>query len=479
MEPRHLKIILRWLWLLILIPIITSSIAIGYNLTRPPVYRAIARLIIGPGISSPNPDSKALQTGALLTQTYTELANGDSFKQSVIDDLHLNMTVAQFTKIVTLNPIIDTQITEVEVDYKNKDTAIAIANRVADGIVAMSPELNVLVDSIREQADRIKQDIINIEAHRDELVKQLETETDPTQRAVISQRIVDEEQRLASTNSTLANIYTTLQSPFTNQVEIVDRARDTIKNDTNLPLTAVIAIAAGLVISAMIAVLFIFLDMLLVDYESIRRYVDYPLWGRVKLNAENRLQNFRMLSTYFTYQHNENNIRSILLTGIEGSEHVASIASDLAITLSQIGKRVLLVDADFSNSVIEERFGIESGVSLVDVLTKDLIQSNVRPQADYPNLVVIPSGESSPDSFFLIASPRLSKILGQLEGIADYVIVSAPAMSRFEQSMAMAGWADGGVIIAQQGKTRIADLRKAIEYLESVGGKVLGMVVSE
>lgn len=483
MEPRHIKIVLRWIWLLVLIPVLTGVSAFFYSANQATVYRGVSRLIIGPGISSPNPDLNALRAGALLTLTYAELTQTLEFRQSIIDDLGLEITAIELQEIVDIRPVLDTQVLNIVVDYTDQDLVIVIANRVAEGIVALSPEGNstdFLLTRIQQQTDRLKEDILNTEDRLVELAIELESQTDPSRQAVITQQIADEERNLSEANTTLAGLYNTLQSrPVTNQVRIVDHAIEPIKKSSNTALVLLIALGAGGIISGMIIVLLIYLDTLIVDYETIRRYVDYPLWGHVRLDAENRLQNFRMLSTHFTHQHNENNVRSILLTGIEGSDHVASIATDLAITLSQIGKRVLLVDADFSNTVIEERFGIDTSINLIDVLTKDVIQSNVKPQADYPNLVVIPSGESSADSFFLIASPRLARILGQLEGIADYVIVSAPAMSGFEQSMAMAAWADGGVIIAQQGQTRVSDLSKAIEHLESVGGKVLGMVVSQ
>jgi capsular polysaccharide biosynthesis protein len=482
MEERHLRVLLRWLWLLLLIPAITGASGLFYALSQDEVYRAVTRLIIGPGIDSPNPSLDSLRTGALLMQTYAELAETESFRQEALSAIGLDIPTADLADIVSLRPVVDTQIVNVVVEYTDPDIAVRLANQIADQMVALSPSAeynSFLRTRIQEQADRLEEGILDTETRLTDLRTELDNETDPNRQGLLAQRIAEEEAGLSDANAALSRIYDTLQEPFTNQVEIVDRAHEALPVSSEIALFLMVSVVTGALVSAMLAMLFIFLDMMLVDYESLRRSGKYPIWGRVRQNSEAITHSdLRIVSTVLIHQNQQHGIKSLLLMGIEDSAHVANLACELAATLSHTGKKVLLVDADFSNTHIAEHFHLENAASLIDALTGDIVKSNIGSVEGHPNLTVIPSGETSADAFYLIASPRLQRIMSFLKERADFIIISAPVLSYFEQSLAMASWADGALIVAKQSKTRVADLDKAIGFLQSVGGAVKGLVIS-
>jgi capsular polysaccharide biosynthesis protein len=480
MESRYVKVILRWIWILLLLPVLAG--VLGFLLTNndPPSYRATTRVIIGPGINSPNPSLDSLRTGALLMNTYAELAETETFRKQVLTELDLDLTSDDLAEIVDIRPIVDTQVLNITVINSDADTTVAIANQIADQLVELSPSAeynSFLRTTIERQADRIEQDIANAEQRLTDLNTELQDETDSARQSLLTQRIADEENHLAGVNESLANLLEMLQRPFTNQVEIVDRAEVAVEASPQLALILLVSVGTGVVISAILAVGLVYLSSLMVDYETLSQHIEYPLW--VHLQKEVKASNYRILSTFFLHLQKKNNVNSILLAGVEDSRHVARMACALAVTLSQTGKKVLLVDADFSNTLIAEQFKSVDSVNLIDTLTSDIVKLQAEHATGYPNLKVLPSGESTADAFYLIASPRLQRVLTSLEDSVDYIIVSGPALSSFAASMAIATWVDGGVIIAKQGKTRVKDLHKAISYLESVGGKVQGVVVSE
>ena len=481
MEQQYIRIVFRWFWLLILIPIIAGIAAYNFVTSQEPTYQAVSSIIIGPGISSPNPDFDELRTGALITQTYTELAQSTTFRQSVIDQLGLDMTVLELSDILEIRPIVDTQITKIVVNYSDPDIAIAMANQVADELASLSPSIEYntfLLERINEQAIRVEQDIVNIQSRIEELKTQLENEDDVTQQAVIAQALTAEERGLEEANGTLANLYNTLQSAFPNQVEIADYATEAIENSQRLALTLMIAVAGGLVVSAMLLVLLIYLDTLQVHPETIRNYVDYPVWGIINLDSNNRTvaPSFLVLATQLIKQQEKNSVESLLITGIENSDHVAMLSSNLSKALSLMEKQVVLIDIDFSNNIIQQSFDKKDMKNLVDVIEPSDDKLDLEPLKDYPNLVVIPSGRSDANAIFQIVS-RFSNMMPRFKDFANHIIVSAPSVKSFEQGTAMAGWTDGSIMVARQGRTKIADLKTAIEHLESVGGKVLGLVI--
>src|SRR5690606_26789054 len=141
------------------------------------------------------------------------------------------------------------------------------------------------------------------------------------------QRISDEETSLSDANGTLANLFETLQSPFTNQVEIVDSAEFAQEINPSLALTLVLVFSAGCVISLAILILLMFIDSLYINTATAKRKDAYPpLWGTIRFNKKSQTSDMRMLSAVLLKQMKNENIKSLTVTGIDNSKDVASIA---------------------------------------------------------------------------------------------------------------------------------------------------------
>lgn len=477
MESHYVRIIIRWLWLFILILIVAVISAIGFSSSQPPSYQAVTRLMIGPGITSPNPGYDELRTGSLLTQTYSELTRTQTFQEQVIDDLGLDMTALELSEIVDIRPIVDTQITNIVVTHPEPDMAIKIANQVGDNLVNLSPSIEYntfLIDRIAEQAQRIEQDIVNIETRIADLNAQLETEDDISQQAVLTQSLVTEERRLAEANDTLASLYDALQRPFTNQVAIIDRATEAPEATVSLSLTIVIALSGGLLVCGMLAVLLIYLDTLLVNGETIQNYVETPVWAQISIKGTDPSADSLALGTRLTKLHDQSQINSVVLIGVDDIDDVPKLAISLAKTISKIDQKVSLLDVDFVNNTIDHEFSGKQFPTFKELAVSKNLGQNRLP--DYPNLAVIPSGQGDIESIFQITA-QYSKMMEKLKGVSDYVIVAAPSIRSSGQTTSFAGLTDGSLIIARHRKTRIADLRSAIKQLESVGASIRGLIV--
>ena len=482
MYNRYITIALRWIWLLILIPVIATGTAIAYLNQQPTTYRATTRLIVGPGINSPNPDLDSLRAGALLMQTYSELTETENFRQQVIDNTGITLNSETLREIVSVRPITDTQVLTVVVDYTDPDTAITIANEISNQLVNLSPSTEsnqFLLSRIQSQVDRLENDIINTETRLEDLYNELELESDPGRQTILLQRIADEETNLSEANTTLAGLFDTLQSPFTNQVEIVDSAVAAQKLSSNLPLVVILVFGAGSIISLCVLVLLIFIDSLYINTFALKKNSDYPpLWGKIRFGTGVEKSDMRILSAYLLSQMKDKDISRVMITGVDNSQDSVMIASELAVIISRTGSKVLLVDADFTNSIIAERFNIDSAVSLIDSVTNSAAGLSLKPHSEYPNLYVLPSGEVSSDAFFLIASERLSRILEHFSSKVNYVIVATPSLSAFEDSIAMTNWTHNAIVIARESKTRKRKLDDALTHLSSVDSNILGMIVT-
>ena len=139
MEKRYLQLIRRWWWVLVIAPLITGGIAYFIFKDKPPIYQAETRLLIGPGIDTPDPDLNALRAGGQLMQTYAELSSTGPFLQEIIDELDLQVTPLQLSKRIEVRSSAETQIMRITVQHEDPRLAVSIANVAAETLVGMSP----------------------------------------------------------------------------------------------------------------------------------------------------------------------------------------------------------------------------------------------------------------------------------------------------------------------------------------------------
>ena len=169
MEQFLLNLIRRWFWLIGLATLIAGATTYWVSAQEPTIYVGKARLIVGPGVDSLNPDLDALRTGGKLLQTYAELATTRPVLQAVINDHRLDINPDMLKKQIKVTSNEETQMLTISVQDEDPTQAAAIANTVADMLVRMSPsgaggsELQ-LNDQMRNQAAVLEESIASTEA---------------------------------------------------------------------------------------------------------------------------------------------------------------------------------------------------------------------------------------------------------------------------------------------------------------------------
>ena len=179
LEQTFSKIIRRWLWFLVLATIVASAVAYASSMNSINIYEATVRLLIGPGINSPNPDVTALRAGGQLMQTYAELAVTGPFLQSLIDELNLGISPEELVRKFEVKSNQETQILNIRVFDPDATRAIKIANAAAEALVRLSPSgeegsATQLENQMSTQARNIEQTIANTEARINDLEAQLQ-----------------------------------------------------------------------------------------------------------------------------------------------------------------------------------------------------------------------------------------------------------------------------------------------------------------
>ncbi|EHQ91874.1 YveK family protein [Desulfosporosinus youngiae] len=128
----------RWIIVIVLplIAALTSGVVSFFILK--PVYQASTTLIVGKKATESGQaamqmlDNSVLLANQQLAKTYAAIAQSRTVEQNVINNLDLPLTVAEFDKMITINPVKTTEILEIQVLNKDPELAADIANSMAN-----------------------------------------------------------------------------------------------------------------------------------------------------------------------------------------------------------------------------------------------------------------------------------------------------------------------------------------------------------
>jgi capsular exopolysaccharide synthesis family protein len=169
--------------------------------------------------------------------------------------------------------------------------------------------------------------------------------------------------------------------------------------------------------------------------------------------------------------------KAILLTSAGKEEGKSTTCANLAVTLAQAQKNVLVVDCDLRRPVVHRIFGLRNLEGMTDVLTgKRGAQAVV--QSPLERLSVITVGPLPPNPTELLSSRRFSDFLRDMRESFDYVLIDAPPIGLVSDPAIVATQADGVLLVLNSQRARKKEVHQAVRSLEAVGARVLGTVIN-
>lgn len=175
------------------------------------------------------------------------------------------------------------------------------------------------------------------------------------------------------------------------------------------------------------------------------------------------------------------NIRKIMLTSAMPDEGKSSVSFYLAYSLAQIGKRVLLIDADIRKSVLASRYQLEKKV---DGLSQYLSGQKTLDEVIYgvdglENFSIIFAGPYSPNPVELLEEELFGNIFSKMGQVYDYIIVDTPPMASLIDGAIVSQYCDGAVMVIESGAISYRLEQKVKEQLEKSGCRILGVVLNK
>jgi capsular exopolysaccharide synthesis family protein len=395
----------------------------------PPTYSSEARLFVSSSQGGTGAYEDSLLS-AKRVDTYAGLVNSRQIADRVITRLDLDMQAGDIANQVTATVVPDTVIIEVGGTAEDPLEAQALTQVVAEEMSAYVTELETPLGSSR---------------------------------APLKVTVVDD-------------------APFPATPDSPDPLR-------NLGLAAIV----GLLLGLGLAIVRESLDSSVKSPEDVAAVANLPVMGNIAYDpkADKRplltamegrapqVEAFRVLRTNMQFVDVDHDSKVFTITSSVSGEGKSTVAANLAITLAQAGQRVLLMEGDLRRPRLHEFFGLEPSVGLTTVLLgKVRLEQAVQPTA-VPGLAVLNSGALPPNPSELLQSESMSDLLLDARtGGYDAIIVDAPPLLPVTDAALLAAQSDGALLVVRHGRTSRDQLRIAMERLQAVGGRPVGVVLN-
>jgi capsular exopolysaccharide synthesis family protein len=191
-----------------------------------------------------------------------------------------------------------------------------------------------------------------------------------------------------------------------------------------------------------------------------------------------RAEAFRSLRTNLQFIDAANHPRTLVVTSSLAGEGKSTMSANLALTMAQGGSRVCLVEADLRRPKVLDYLGLEGAVGLTDALIGRVEVFDVIQPYGGTNLWVLGAGPIPPNPSELLGSTAMRSILTNLTSRFDYVVIDSPPVLPVTDAVVLSSLVDGVIVVVGSGTVQRDQLGRTLESLESVAGRVLGLVLN-
>ena len=171
-------------------------------------------------------------------------------------------------------------------------------------------------------------------------------------------------------------------------------------------------------------------------------------------------------------------LQAIVVTSSVPREGKSSVSANLAIAMAQVGRRVLLVDADMRRPTQHHIWQLSNAKGLSNLIV-DQPRLDKTVQEVMPNLNVLTSGFIPPNPVSLLDSSRMSTLLETFKAEYDVVVFDTPPLAGTADAAVLGKLADGILLVVRPGVADLNSTNAAKQFLNQSSQNVLGMVVND
>lgn len=187
---------------------------------------------------------------------------------------------------------------------------------------------------------------------------------------------------------------------------------------------------------------------------------------------------YRMLRTNIQFIDPTGQTKALLMTSALPQEGKSITTANLAITLSELGHRTLILDLDLHKPRQHKIFGKEQIPGVTDYITSHgkLSISQIIRETGFKNLYLIPSGTIPPNPSEILSSEPFRKFLSDLKEQFNFILIDSPPVTAVTDTLILSTIVDAVFLVVVEGSSRRENVKRAVELIGNVGGKLKGAI---
>ena len=192
---------------------------------------------------------------------------------------------------------------------------------------------------------------------------------------------------------------------------------------------------------------------------------------------------YKRLRTNLQFSFTDNDGCNVIgVTSSHPTEGKSLTAINLAYSMAQLDKKVLLIDADMRRSSVDKKLDFELSPGLSNLLT-DVNSSggtfrNYEPEGDSIGFTVITAGDTPPNPSELLNSERMNRLLAKLRTMFDFIVIDLPPVGAVVDAQTVSQRVDGMIIVVRENNTTTAMLNECVSQLHLSNAHILGFVLN-
>lgn len=511
-------------WSILVITALCFGLALAYTAQQTPLYSAAAKVqATNPlaafaganALATPNMvTEQALVTSTLVSKCAVQILNNPQVTDptapqtdtsgkvtgpalcdlSVLTSTSSPVTVpAGLVKSIKVSGG-DNSSTILQITATDKKPAVAmeIANAFADAYVAVKTLQAESFIETQRSAPEARLKVLN--ARFNSLESQIAHATDlgqhPTYLASLANQVL---QQLQQVNADLADLTTAKITP---PYVVSEAPLPAAPSSPHKTLNAALGLALGLVLGVGIAFLREALSDELRGRADFEDHAGVPVLAVIprvaswRRKSEARLfsvdqpksvvaEAYRTLRTSILFSSMQRGLHTIMVASANAGEGKSTTAANLAVVLSDSGKRVVLISADLRKPRLHRFFGLEGEPGLSNALVGEATVWDALQAPQVENLRVMASGPVPARPTELLQSEAMGELLADLRDVSDFVIIDTSPILPVADALVLAPLVDGVLLVADASITTRSAVTHTRELLDQVDAPLVGAVFND
>lgn len=273
---------------------------------------------------------------------------------------------------------------------------------------------------------------------------------------------------------------------------VAPKLNDSKHKHPSFAINMIVALLLGTTLGIGVALFMDFMDDSIRTPDDIRVFKGLTFLGSIfRINRrESRLisaidpksplsENFRTIRNSIKFATFENPPKSITVSSSIEAEGKSFLTSNLAISMANEGKKVLVIDGDLRRPSIHTLFNLTNTTGLTDFLVGEIELKNILMTTGIDGLTLMPSGPIPPDPARLVESQKMHQLIKDMEEIYDIVIIDTPPILAASDAVQFAGWTDGTIIVAESAKASRKLFPEVLESVKNANANIIGVVLNK